>query len=201
MIRKISFVTSNKHKALEAQAKLGKGFSVRQWDVECPEIQADTLEEVALASAQYVIEKHAPKEAFILEDAGLFVDALKGFPGPYSHFVHDTVGCAGILKLLEGTKGRRRSARFEAVLVYCRNIPNASSCAPALFKGISRGRIADSMKGKNGFGFDPIFIPEGEKRRFAEMSPREKGKYSHRGLAISAFADYVRSAGGASGGR
>jgi XTP/dITP diphosphohydrolase len=184
----VNFVTSNKHKALEAQAKLGKGFEVRQWDVECPEIQADTLEEVALASARYVIEKHAPKEAFILEDAGLFVDGLKGFPGPYSHYVHDTLDCKGILKLLDGVKGEGRKARFEAVLVY--TVPGKK---PALFKGICRGKIAESQAGKNGFGFDPIFVPDGETRRFAEMMPEEKGKYSHRGLALGAFANYVKS--------
>jgi len=183
----INFVTSNKKKVLEAQAKLGKGFDVRQWDVDCPEIQADTLEEVVLASAQYVIEKHAPKEPFILEDAGLFVDALYGFPGPYSHFVHDTLGCEGILKLLEGRKSDERAAQFEAVLVYA-----APGAKPLLFKGICRGRIADSAAGKNGFGFDPIFIPENETRRFAEMTPKEKGKYSHRGLALGAFANYIK---------
>ncbi|MDD5502979.1 MAG: RdgB/HAM1 family non-canonical purine NTP pyrophosphatase [Candidatus Thermoplasmatota archaeon] len=184
----INFVTSNKNKVLEAQARLGAGFCVRQWDVDCPEIQADTLEEVALASAQHVIEKHAPKEAFILEDAGLFVDALKGFPGPYSHFVHDTLDCKGILKLLESANGKGRNARFEAVLVY--TVPGKK---PALFKGICRGKIAESQAGKNGFGFDPIFVPDGESRRFAEMKPEEKGKYSHRGLALGAFANYVKS--------
>lgn len=191
----VNFVTSNKNKVLEAQAKLGKGFSVRQWDVDCPEIQADTLEEVALASARYVIEKYAPKEAFILEDAGLFVDALNGFPGPYSHFVHNTIGCEGILKLLDGKKGDVRKAHFEAVLVYCRQGKCQQGKRPVLFKGICRGKIADSEKGKNGFGFDPIFVPDSEKngRRFAEMKPEEKGRYSHRGLALGAFANYVKS--------
>jgi XTP/dITP diphosphohydrolase len=182
----INFITSNKNKVLEAQARLGPKFEVRQWDVECPEIQADTLEEVALASARYVIEKHVPKEAFILEDAGLFVEGLKGFPGPYSHYVHDTLDCKGILKLLEDTKGNGRKARFEAVLVYA-----APGKKPALFKGICRGKIAESEKGTNGFGFDPIFVPDGETRRFAEMKPEEKGKYSHRGLALKALVDYL----------
>ncbi len=183
----INFVTSNKKKVLEAQARLGPEFEIRQWDVECPEIQADSLEEVALASARYIIERHAPAESFIIEDAGLFVDALHGFPGPYSHFVHDTLGCEGILKLLEGRKSDERAAQFEAVLVYA-----APGAKPLLFKGICRGRIADSAAGKNGFGFDPIFIPENETRRFAEMTPKEKGKYSHRGLALGAFANYIK---------
>jgi XTP/dITP diphosphohydrolase len=120
----------------------------------------------------------------MIEDAGLFVQTLSDFPGVYSKFVFSTIGCEGVMRLLEG-KGDR-SAYFEAVIAYCEKGGN-----PSIFKGRVDGEIANEPKGENGFGYDPIFVPTGEARTFAEMEVEEKNQHSHRARALSKLADFL----------
>ncbi len=180
---KLRFITGNENKVKEAKERLGElGFEVVQDDLKPPEVQADTLEEVALFSAKWVVERSpAP---FFLEDAGFFVDYLNGFPGVYSAYVFNTIGYEGILRLLRYRS--ERTARFEAVIAYW------DGSEFHTFKGTVNGTVARNPRGENGFGYDPIFIPEDEKRTFAEMSAREKNSMSHRGRALDRMVEWLK---------
>ena len=181
---RLHFVTGNENKLREAEKKLGSlGFEVLRKDLDPPEIQADNLEEVALFSAEWV--RHRFSEPFFLEDAGFFVDSLNGFPGVYSAYVFKTLGYMGILRLMDGIE--ERGARFVAVIAYY------DGGQIRTFEGEVRGTIAYEPRGSNGFGYDPIFVPEEENRTFAEMSTEEKGKISHRGRALQEMQKWLKA--------
>ncbi len=145
-----------------------------------PEIQADTLEEV-VEHALDELKGYAP---LVIDDSGLFIDALKGFPGVYSSYVMRTLGCAGILKLMDGTENR--NARFECI-IGCMDAGGDTR----IFKGTVHGDIAPEARGKQGFGYDPVFIPWDYHKTFAEMSTKEKNGISHRGRATEALLEYL----------
>lgn len=179
---RLHFITGNKGKLEEAKAILSNyGFEVKMIDLKKVEIQSDNLEDVAVHAIKLIDNKYAP---VFVEDAGLFVEKLKGFPGPYSSYVYKTIGCDGILKLLEGEKGR--SAYFMAVVAL--KLPSGEV---KVFKGVTRGVIARVKRGSRGFGFDPIFVPTGSVQTFAEMDIKEKNLYSHRGKAMRAMAEWI----------
>lgn len=171
------FVTSNKHKFQEMK-KL-TDIPITQKDLSYPELQADTLQAVAEYGITYCSAR--VMEPCFVEDSGLFCDALSGFPGPYSNYVYRTLGCEGILRLVS----QNRNAHFTSVIAY------HDGSKVNLFMGEVTGTLAETMKGEKGFGFDPIFIPEGETRTFAEMETEEKNLYSHRGKAFTAFKSYL----------
>jgi len=174
------FVTGNRHKFKEAGEIAAKfGIKLVMRDVPCKEIQADELEEIACQSAADACAS-LDKPCFV-EDAGLFVRALRGFPGPYSSYVFRTVGNKGMLKLMASVSNRR--AEFRSAVSYCKPDSN-----PIAFRGVVKGRIAPRPRGSHGFGFDPIFVPsEGNGRTFAEMTIAEKNALSHRARAIKKF--------------
>jgi XTP/dITP diphosphohydrolase len=175
-VRAFSFITQNPGKVAELQAKAHEfRLEIVQVKASYAELQADTLEEVVRHGLSYCKEKFPPP--FIIEDSGLFIDDLNGFPGPYSSYVHKTIGNSGVLKLI----GEGRPARFEsAVGSYCRDFK--------LFHGRVEGRIVSS-RGHRGFGFDPIFEYEG--RTFAEMTVDEKNTISHRSKAAELFLEWA----------
>jgi XTP/dITP diphosphohydrolase len=148
------------------------------------EIQADNLEDIAVFSAQKAWEIQG-KPLFV-EDAGLFVNELKGFPGPYSSYVFKTISNEGILKLM--SKIEDRSAYFKAVIAFCNGEKTLT------FKGEVKGEISRESRGRHGFGFDPIFIPEeGDGRTFGEMDISEKTAISHRTRALRKFVEWIKS--------
>lgn len=177
----IYVVTSNPGKFREIKLILSDVADVRQLSVNKVEIQSDRLEEVALYSAlnAYLVSR----KPLIVEDAGLFIKALNGFPGVYSSYVYKTLGVNGILKLMEGISDR--SAYFKSVVVY------VDERGAKTFTGIVNGVIAYEARGLGGFGFDPIFIPEGYNRTFAEMSIEEKCKISHRARALQELKKWL----------
>lgn len=179
----LTFVTSNQHKFNEVSELARKrGVEIVHYKWRYTEIQADDLEEIARASAREVSAKLG-RPCFV-EDAGLFVKALNGFPGPYSNYVFRTIGSAGILKLMAGLNDR--SAEFRSAVGYCE--PGKE---PIVFVGKVEGKIADEARGTGGFGFDPIFIAlEGDGRTFAEMSVSEKNLFSHRARAVDRFLNW-----------
>jgi XTP/dITP diphosphohydrolase len=136
-------------------------------------VQADTLEEVARWGALHAIEIF--KRPFIIEDSGLFVERLDGFPGPYSAYVFKTLGNKGVLKLMSRIKNRK--AKFRSVIALCE-----PSREPVIFTGCVEGEIAKKAMGKEGFGFDPIFL-YGDKT-FGEIGRDEKNMVSHRRAAM-----------------
>ncbi len=116
----------------------------------------------------------------MIDDSGLFVDALSGFPGVYSSYVFKTLGCDGILRLMEGIEDR--SARFECCIGFM-----APGSEPFIAKGIARGSIAAEKSGSGGFGYDPIFVHEGHSQTYAQLDVADKNLVSHRGRAMERF--------------
>jgi XTP/dITP diphosphohydrolase len=185
-MKKVYFITSNKGKLLEAKTRLSEvGIEVAQKNLGYPEIQAETLEEVARYGVKSVRERF--NEAFILEDAGLFIKSLKGFPGVYSSYVFFTVGLDGILGLMNRLEQEKRKASFKSVFAF-----SEPDKEPVLFIGECKGIISKEKKGTHGFGYDPIFIAEGETKTFAEMETREKNRYSHRGRSLDLLVNYFK---------
>ena len=180
------FVTKNKGKYIEV-SELAKEYDIdiSMLDIEKLEIQSDDIGEIALFSARWVASRIDKSIPIVVEDAGLFIEALKGFPGPYSSYVYKTLGVNGILKLLEGVENRRAFFKAVAVLEH-------PELGERMFEGIVYGRIAYKPKGSGGFGFDPIFIPDGEERTFAELSPSEKNRFSHRARAFRKLFEWTR---------
>lgn len=180
-MKTVTFVTSNAGKFHEAEAALAStGVKLRHSDLKAVEIQADSLDEVAHAKLMQL--RGDVELPLFVDDAGLFVDSLAGFPGVYSAYVSRTLGCRGILKLLDGQEAR--GAYFEAVVAYLED----EHAEPLVFKGRCRGSIGRELRGTKGFGFDPIFVPEGETLTFSEMETDAKNRLSHRGRALAKLA-------------
>lgn len=184
-MKKIFFITSNKGKLLEAEKLLSPlDFEVEQLQYAYPEIQASNLEEVVTFGMEWILKEGVIDNPFIIEDAGLFIHTLNGFPGVFSAYVFKSVGLDGILRLMGGKEDRK--AHFDSCIGYYH-----SKSGIKIFNGKVEGVIANEQKGGHGFGYDPIFIPEGEKRTFAEMTTEEKNKISHRGKSLKKLAEFL----------
>ncbi|RNJ72884.1 MAG: non-canonical purine NTP pyrophosphatase [Thaumarchaeota archaeon S13] len=174
------FATSNDHKYSEASEILGgHGLSLGRLECDLVEIQSPSLSEIASKKAADALLLCS--RPVIAEDAGLFVDSLNGFPGPYSAFVHATMGCAGVLRAMAGGA---RTASFCAAVAYAK--PGAP--APRVFESRVRGTIAHGELG-DGWGYDPIFVPEGSSETYAQMP--DKSRVSHRALALGMLAGWL----------
>lgn len=189
----ITFFTGNAGKLQEMQELLEPlGIEVVQDDRDVPEIQHDRLHAVTEAGAGYLAATGA-QPPFLLEDAGLFVAALRGFPGVYSRHALDTIGLEGILDLLRDAESEMRAAAFRADLCYLDADGEVHH-----FDGTCTGRIARRPRGQGGFGFDPIFEPDeqpepAEPKTFAELAPETKNRLSHRGRAAAALRDHLQA--------
>jgi XTP/dITP diphosphohydrolase len=179
---RIWFATGNKHKVQEAAEVLAPyGIKLEHYPLERVEIQADDPAEIAA----YSLEQVKDPRPMCVEDAGVAVDRWGGFPGPYSSYVLERLGNPGILKLMEGEKDRK--AHYVSAVAY-----RDESGEVHKFYGYVHGEIAHSIRGTNGFGYDPIFIPtEGDGSTFGEMPPEEKNKISHRARAFRALAEWL----------
>lgn len=185
--RVIFFATNNTSKFNEARRVLSRyKIAIGMLRVKVIEVQSENLEEIAEMSAIYAFQQcHLP---IIVEDAGLFIDALNGFPGPYTSYVYKTIGNEGLLKLMENVPNRK--ACFRSVVAYLSDELDTPVC----FKGEVFGEITEEIrKGYSGFGFDPVFKPFGCEKTFAEMSIDEKNKYSHRAKALRKFVKWYKS--------
>ncbi len=178
--RTLWFVTQNHHKYQEARRTLDPfGIKIRLLDSMKTEIQSTNLGEIAKFAAQEAAKKH--NRTVLVEDSGLFVKALDGFPGPFSSYVHDTIGVEGLLRLMN--RQTQREAYFQASLALAS--PRGSSQE---FSGKVHGTISHKSAGNQGFGFDPIFIPRGSRKTFAQGGTEFKDKYSHRAIAFRKLA-------------
>jgi len=185
-VKKVAFfVTGNVHKFNEARKVLAEyNIATAMLNLEAIEIQDDSLENIAKASATDAARKS--NLPVFVEDAGLFVKALNGFPGPYSSYVYRTLGTEGVLKLMQNEK--KRDAHFLSVVAFSKP---QELLEPKCFQGVVEGKIGYEERGKQGFGFDPIFQPlGGNGKTFAEMTTLEKSKYSHRAQALRKFAKW-----------
>ena len=180
--RSIAFATGNHGKVLEARFILS-AFGIRPCVLKGKgtEVQASTVSTVAACSAREASRRYG--RALIVEDAGLFVDVLGGFPGPFSSYAFQTIGIPGLLRLLQNES--LRTASFKSAVAYCEPLGE-----PVVFDGLVAGRILEAPAGSGGFGFDPVFLPGGEKKSMAQMTLAEKCKVSHRGEAMRRFASW-----------
>ena len=165
-MRKITYVTGNWAKIMSARQALEPlGFEIDNVKMETTEIQANTVEEVAMHSAKEASEKL--KCTVLKNDTGLYVEALGGFPGPYTHYVDEKLGENGLLKLLEGEENR--NACFIEAFAYCEY-----GKEPIVFKSITKGTIAKEKSGEYGWSWDYIFIPEGKEKTMGNYPDEER---------------------------
>lgn len=186
------FATNNAHKLEEVTAILGNRIEVLSLkDINChtdiPET-ADTLEGNALIKARYIFENY--QVDCFADDTGLEVEALGGAPGVYSARYaeggHDSE--ANMLKLLHNLEGiENRKAQFRTVFALI------IDGKEHLFEGIVKGEIIKNKRGTSGFGYDPIFVPEGYSQTFAEMGNELKNKISHRAIATNKLCKFLNS--------
>lgn len=186
--RVVFFATGNVHKFDEARIILAKfGIAVGMLRIKGAEMQSDSLKEIAQASAQDAFKRCGLP--VIVEDAGLFIEALNGFPGPYAAYAYKTLGNRGVLKLMENVGDRR--AVFRTAIAYY----DSEAEAPVVFEGEAEGELTvNEQRGsdKSGFGFDPVFRPSGSIKTFAQMSLEEKNGFSHRAKAVCKFAEWYK---------
>jgi len=179
-LRKIIFASTNEGKFKEILPLL------KNFDIEIEfmrfksiEIQSEILEEVALEKSNVAYEKIG--QPLIVEDTGLFINSLNGFPGPYSSYVFQTIGNTGILDLL--LNKTNRCAHFRTVIAY--NDGNAKMT----FTGETKGAISDHIT-EGGWGYDPIFTPEGSSHTYGQQGITNKISISHRTRALNHFAEW-----------
>ena len=186
----LRYVTTNPGKLREAQGYLSAD-TIDDYDYDYPEIQAPTLEPIAAAGARDAYREVGGP--VVVDDAGLFIGAFDGFPGPYSSFVENTIGVDRCWELAESLADR--AAAFRCVLAYCDgetvDDPVDDGGLPVkTFSGVVEGEIV-APRGDGGFGYDPIFEHDG--KTFAELTPDEKNELSHRGRALETFAEWYES--------
>ena len=187
---KIVFATNNLNKLKEIQQILPTSIELLSlkdigFSGEIPE-DHETLEENAFQKAQYIFDRY--KISCFADDTGLEVESLNGAPGVYSarYAGDDCAAENNMKKLLSEMQGKaNRRAAFKTVVAF---VTDTEKCA---FKGIAIGEILNEKHGDKGFGYDPIFKPEGYDVSYAEMSSLEKNKISHRGKAVRRFTDYI----------
>ena len=186
---KLVFATNNKNKLKEVQAMLTNFEIVSLADINCfddiPET-ANTLEGNAILKANFITEKYGLNS--FADDTGLEVEALNNAPGVYSarYAGIDNNAEANMNKLLtELEKKENKKAQFRTAVAL--NIEGKQF----IFEGICKGEILSSKQGDSGFGYDPIFMPTGYEKSFAEMDMKEKGKISHRGKAIQKLVTFL----------
>lgn len=182
---KILLATSNPHKIVEIKQIMNKDFEFVPVNTGVKE-DGTTFAENAIKKAKFAYEMH--HSPVIADDSGLEIDALEGLLGiksarfmeghPYKE------KNARILKLMVNVPDSQRTARFRCVAVYYDGTPH-------VFEGLIEGKIAKQQKGENGFGYDPIFIPQGYQNTMAELSPDIKNKISHRAQAFKKIAEYL----------
>ena len=188
---KLVFATNNRHKLQEVRDIIGDRVEVLSLaDIDChddiPEI-ADTLQGNALIKARHIYEKYG-LDCFA-DDTGLEVETLGGAPGVYSaRYAGDECDSeANMQKLLENLTGKsNRNAQFRTVIALI------VKGEEMLFNGIVKGTIATEKKGDSGFGYDPVFIPEGCSESFAQMSSEMKNSMSHRFRATQQLGNYLK---------
>lgn len=177
-LKDLVVVTSNTNKLREINSILGTNHQVSSIDI--PEIQSLSLDEVIAAKAKAAFQKI--KKPVLVEDVSLKIKSLNGLPGPFVKFFLETVGTEGTVKLL-GKKPTDTTA-IAAVAIF-------DGKKLKIFKGEEVGTLSKRDKGTNGFGFDKIFIPKGYKKTYAQMTPEEKNKISHRAKALMKLKKFL----------
>lgn len=173
----VTFVSTNRNKFAEAESILSEfGIKADFVQAELAELQSDSLETIATEKARSAYS--IVRRPVIVEDDGLYVDQLKGFPGPYSSFVFRTIGNEGVLKLLGGSQDR--SAFFRSAIAYF------DGSMILVSEGVTEGTISAGAS-DGGWGYDPIFVPAGSDLTFGQLG-KEKSRFSHRRKGLESFS-------------
>jgi len=211
---KLLVATRNRHKLEEIRAILGPGFECRSLEdfPDAPRVTedgrtfAENAEKKARALAQWLAGRPEARSGqpwlVLADDSGLETDALDGAPGVCSarfaaeeadgpENCSDAANNAKLLRLLRDAPPERRGARFRCVMALSSVPPGETR----FFEGVCEGRILEAPRGTGGFGYDPLFAPEGGRRAFAEMSAEEKNRLSHRARALAALKAWARDRG------
>ncbi len=188
----VTFVSTNPDKAREVRHLLAReGIRVRWRRRRLPEPQADRLQEVVRSKLGAVRDLDG---WVLVEDSGLFLPALGGFPGVYAAYAWRLWGARERFRpFFALLAGRRRTAIFRTVAGLQRGRRQW------LFVGETRGTFADRPRGTHGFGYDPVFVPQGYRQTFGELSPAQKNALSHRGRAMRKVARFLLRTAAASG--
>ena len=183
-IKQVCYVTGNWFKVKMAKEVLEPlGIEVLQKKINCQEIQANEIEKVATFSAKFAANEL--KIPVLVNDSGLVVEELKGFPGPYTRYVEETITEEGVLKLMAGVENRK--AKFIEVLAFCK--PNSE---PIIFIGATLGEIHNIKEGEHGWSFDKIFVPNGKDKPLACFIDDERWKLWD-SSAYTKMAEYLKN--------
>ena len=175
------FITGNAMKAREAKLILPKfGIEVEQKELDVLEIQDKDAAHIALRKAEEAFRQL--KHPLIVEDTGLYIKAMNGYPGTFIKHFFNSIGPEGILDFL---KGKDRTAEAVTVVGYCDSKGNAK-----VFEGRVKGKISESIRKRNDFDWDMIFIPDGYDQTYSELDMAEKNEISQRRKAMEKFAGY-----------
>lgn len=179
---KITLVTSNKAKARDIQKILGFPISVA--NIELDEIQETDLKKIAMHKINEAFRKIG--SPVIIDDVGLYIKVWNNFPGPLVKWILKAGGgnASLLLKMMEGEKNRDAMVRLVAAY--------HDGKKAYIFFGEDEGEIAKEIRGKNGFGWDPVFIPRGSKKTYAQMSFEEKNRSSHRRQALEKLKKFLK---------
>ncbi|MBI2598648.1 non-canonical purine NTP pyrophosphatase [Candidatus Curtissbacteria bacterium] len=177
-LKDLVVVTSNSHKLQEINEILGTNHKVSKIDV--PEIQSLDLDEVITAKAKAAYEKI--KKPVLVTDVSLQIESLDGLPGPFVKYFLKTLGAEKTVSLIKSKNTRTKVT--DALAIY-------DGRTLKIFKGMIHGHLVPKAKGNQGFGFDVVFVPNGFKKTYAQMSPVEKNKISHRALALKKLKKYL----------
>lgn len=178
-MKQILFITGNNKKVEEVKAITGLDVVAKKMEID--EVQSLNVEEVAKAKALSAFQ--ATKSPAMVDDTGMNIDALNGLPGALVTWFLETLEPAGILKLISGETNRNASVST--------SIGYADESGVYAFTGTIHGKLPETPKGENGFGYDPIFIPDGYSKTYAEMTSEEKNNISMRKIALLKFKEFI----------
>lgn len=184
-VHKVYFATGNKNKLEEMANILGPTFDVISLDVDLPELQGE-IDDIAKGKCQIAYEKYNKlgiNEPIIVEDTALCFNAINGLPGPYIKWFLNKLSNDKLFELIE----QYDDHGAQAICTYC----FMDNGEPVIINGIVNGQIVKPKDGNNGFGWDPIFKPDGHNQTFAEMDLETKNKVSHRSIATEKLRDYL----------
>ena len=169
----ILFITGNKEKIAIASTILNKeNIKVNAMKIECPEIQSDDNETIAMASSKYA--SNLTQNNVVKVDTGFYIEALNGFPGPYAEYVERKLDAQDILKMMANKTNR--TAYYKEVLAYCEY-----GKEPITFTTYTYGKISTELSGNEGYNYDRIFICDGDEKTMANFNQKQRAeKYSHK---------------------
>lgn len=182
MVMKLVLISSNKKKIEQLKILLEQEFELEIMQVEYPELKLDDPCNISKAAAKMLAERL--KKTVLVEDSGMHVDALKGFPGIMTKFTHERIGNKGLLRLMKGVKNRK--AWYKSALGLC-----SPGKQPLCFLGVEEGKVAEKIRGNKGWGQDPIFIPKGGSKTYGELGC-PKGYYPYRERAVENLKKFIR---------